>query len=218
MKKLKILYLLPLLFSITGCDFNVNYIDIKTDNAIWIDYDNSGPSYYDVIIDTDGNPNDIKFEYSEEGFIEVNHLRDNAFRIKQLKSENKTITLTAKIGNRKDNIRVHLVYLMEYAGNITSDYLWYYMAPGYTYDMMWRTTGIDCGFAVEIYVGPSDVVEVVDQNKIKTKKEGKFSISAYFGLTKSLITMIVSNDVPYNPDPKEPMYIDYGVNIGPGDQ
>lgn len=65
MKKLKIIYLLPLLFSITGCYFNVNYIEIKTDDALWIDYDNSWAFYYDVIIDTDGNPNDIKSEYSE---------------------------------------------------------------------------------------------------------------------------------------------------------
>ena len=138
MKKLKIIYLLPLLFSITGCDFNVNYIEIKTDDAIWIDYDNSGAFYYDLIIDTDGNPNDIQFEYSEQNYIEISHLSDNAFRIKQLKSENKTITLTAKIENRKDNIRVHLICIMEYARNITSDYLWYYMEPGYTYDMIWR--------------------------------------------------------------------------------
>ena len=113
MKKLKIIYLLPLLFSITGCDFNVNYIEIKTDDGIWIDYDNSGAFYYDVIIDTEGNSNDINFEYYEQNYIEISHLRDNAFRIKQLKSENKTIKKKKKIGNRIDNIRIHLVYLME---------------------------------------------------------------------------------------------------------
>lgn len=67
---------------------------------------------------------------------------------------------------------------MEYAGNITTDYLWDYMEPGYTYDMMWRTTGIDCGFAIEISVGPSDVLEVVVQYKIKTLKPGKIRFAA----------------------------------------
>lgn len=111
MKINNILYLIPILFSISGCNSNEEVSDLKieAEKAIWINYDDNGTSFYDILIDTDGNPNDIKFEYSHDGYIEVSHLRDNAFRVKQLKIENKTITLKAKLGNKEDSIRVHLV-------------------------------------------------------------------------------------------------------------
>ena len=215
----KIIYLIPIMFSISGCNSNdvVSDLEFEAEKAIWINYDESGTSFYDILIDTDGNPNDIMFEYSQEGYIEVSHLRDNAFRVKQLKIENKTITLKAKLGNKEDSIRVHLVYKLEEVGDIGSDYLWYYVAPGYTYDMMWRTEGRNSGFAVELYdYYFISNIEFVEQNKIKTLKEGQFFFIARIGDIYKTFIMEVSNKVPYDPNPTEPMPYDPGdVNVPP---
>ena len=215
----KVIFLIPIMFSISGCNSKEEVSDLKieAEKAIWINYDDNGTSFYDILIDTDGNPNDIKFEYSHDGYIEVSHLRDNAFRVKQLKIENKTITLKAKLGNKEDSIRVHLVYKLEEAGNIISDYLWYYVAPGYTYDMMWRTEERNCGFAVELYdYNYFSNIEIVEQNKIKTLKEGQFFFIARIGDIYNTFVMEVSDNVKYDPNPTEPMpYDPGGVNMPP---
>ena len=223
MKINNILYLIPILFSISGCNSNdeVSDLKIEAEKAIWINYDDNGTSFYDFTIDTNGNYDNIQFEYSEENYIEVSHLKENVYRVTQLKKENKTITLKAKLGHIEDSIRVHLVYKLEDVTNIKVGYIWRVFAPGYTYDMMWRTEKNDCGFAIELY--PMDGLEffdVVEQNKIKTIKDGRFCFIAKIGEFEKVYNMAILHYVPYNPKPDKPYEYDpdHDINYPIGDE